>query len=87
MAKNIRNIKAGSRQVFALNMARRLDELALSDAEVARRMSVRLGRDISRATVGRWRRGIQEPGFDARDVLAQILGIPVFWLYKPRDAG
>lgn len=56
----------------------------LSDAEVARRVSDILGWSISRATVGRWKKTVkgQEPAFEVRDALAQVLGVPVAHLYR-----
>lgn len=73
-----------SRELFAWNVRQRMERLKLSDAEVARRVGEILGRPISRATVGRWKKTDdgQEPVFEVRDALATVLGLPVAHLYR-----
>jgi transcriptional regulator with XRE-family HTH domain len=69
-----------SRDNFAENFNRILVYNKIRNATVARELGV------SRMTVGRWRDGEAQPGYEDLDKLASFLGIPVSALFEdPTD--
>jgi len=74
-----KTITISSAELFRLNMRRRISDLGISDAEVARRVG------MSPPNIWQYLNGDRRPGLDVLDRFAEAVDLPTHQLIMPID--